>query len=124
MEGGSDPDCRRAFSWDERHWDRELHAEFRRFIALRQAHSALRGGRYTLLAATQTLYAFARHDAVETVIVALNLGDAIERVELHVAPLMPEGSVVREAWTGTSHVRARGLLAPRCSAIWTRGSSL
>ncbi len=109
MEGKSDPDCRRAFPWDERHWDRELHAEFKRFIALRQAHPALRRGRYTLLAATQAVYAFARHDDAETVIVVLNVGDAVERVELHVAPLIPEG-VVHEAWAGTSISAQEGYL--------------
>ena len=64
MEGGPDPDCRRAFPWDEGRWDRDLLNVFRRAIGLRRAHPALRRGRYLRLHADDAhgVYAFARSD--------------------------------------------------------------
>jgi cyclomaltodextrinase / maltogenic alpha-amylase / neopullulanase len=102
MEGGPDPDCRRAFLWDERGWDLELHADVRRFIALRHAHRALRRGAYRELEVTETTYAFARHDEDETVIVALNVGEDAAQMEVDVAQLLEDDVAVRDVWGDTS----------------------
>ena len=102
MEGGPDPDCRRAFLWDERGWDQELRADFRRFTALRHAHPALRRGAYTELNATETTYAFARHHAGETVIVALNVGEHAVELDVDVAEVPVEDVTLTEAWGDAS----------------------
>lgn len=36
MEGGYDPDCRRTFDWDEKHWDTETQALIRRLAGLKR----------------------------------------------------------------------------------------
>jgi len=44
MEGGRDPDCRRAFTWDERKWSRTLQEHIRLLAQIRMAYTALRRG--------------------------------------------------------------------------------
>ncbi|MHB0923057.1 MAG: glycoside hydrolase family 13 protein [Bellilinea sp.] len=44
MEGDRDPDCRRAFPWDERKWSRTLQEHIRLLAQIRMAYSSLRRG--------------------------------------------------------------------------------
>jgi neopullulanase len=104
MEGGPDPDCRRAFPWDERQWGCALWQDFRRFIALRKAHRSLRRGTYTELLVCGGAYVFARQDADETVVVALNVADEAVDLTLDLSAL-PSSShidvaVFADAWSG------------------------
>lgn len=99
MEGGHDPDCRRAFPWDENRWDHALRVDFKRFIALRKAHPALRSGDFVTLYAKDLAYAFARASAEETVVVALNAGTTPVEVTLRMENLVPADAVFSEAWT-------------------------
>ncbi len=99
MTGGPDPDCRGAFPWDERQWDLNLHADVRRFIALRHAHSALRRGAFRELAVTESTYAFARTDVTETVIVVLNAGEVPVDLCVEVSGVVPPGRRLVEAWS-------------------------
>jgi len=112
MEGGPDPDCRRAFPWDERQWDCALRQEFRRVIALRRAHRSLRRGTYTELLVSGGAYVFARHDPDETVVVALNVADEAVDLTLDLSPLLSDDRrtdvvVFADAWSGRE-VRAGG----------------
>lgn len=45
MEGGRDPDCRRAFIWDEKKWSHTLHEHIRLLAQIRMAYPALRRGK-------------------------------------------------------------------------------
>jgi glycosidase len=99
MEGGADPDCRRAFQWDERSWHQELRDDFKRFIELRTAHKALRLGDYQTVAATETTYAFARYDEQEVVIVVLNTGADSADVNLDLRDLVPASAALRSVWS-------------------------
>lgn len=99
MEGGKDPDCRRAFPWDEWCWDKALLADVRRAISLRRAHPALRRGTFTRLGVTQDAYAFARVYEGEVVVVALNRGGAPAHLSLDVGALVAPGTHFREAWS-------------------------
>jgi neopullulanase len=99
MEGGRDPDCRRSFSWDEKSWDHELLADFRRFIALRHAHPVLRRGDFATLHAKQYTYACARIGPEEIIVVAFNMGTKAARIELDMQDFTPDGAVLTEAWT-------------------------
>ena len=107
MEGGHDPDCRRAFPWDEARWDHELRADFKRYIALRKAHPALRSGDFVTLYAKDLAYAFARTSAEETVVVVFNVGATPVEMTLRLKTLAPPDAVLTEAWTGT-HLAAPG----------------
>jgi len=72
LEGGKDPDCRRAFSWDESTWNTELRAWLRQLIAHRRGSFALRRGEYLPLAqGSHGACAFARRaDGHQMIIVA------------------------------------------------------
>ena len=104
MEGGADPDCRRAFPWDESEWDRHLLGAYRELARLRTASAALQRGAQRTLHAADDLYAYARVLRDEVVAVVLNRGDATT-VTLRLGDYSP---VVRyrdafgdEAWTAT-----------------------
>ena len=62
LEGGPDPDCRRAFPWDESSWDHVLRDHVKRLAALRHAHPALRRGSFRTLMAERGVVAFERAD--------------------------------------------------------------
>ena len=72
LEGGKDPDCRRAFPWDERAWDHDLRSTFKRLIAARHAHRALRDGTYRTLAAKDGLFAVWREAEDDQAVILVN----------------------------------------------------
>ena len=74
MEGGPDPDCRRAFPIDPTAWDGDLLAFMRGATALRHAHPALRHGAHRTLATVGGCHVPARSFDGETVVVAVNVG--------------------------------------------------
>lgn len=98
MLGGADPDCRQAFPWDKQQWDKNLHAEFKRFIALRKAHSSLRHGHFATLHAKNTAYAFARRDESEVIVVALNASDDPVSVPINLHDFVPEDATLHDEW--------------------------
>jgi glycosidase len=98
MEGGHDPDSRRAFRWDERCWHQSLRADVKAFIALRNAHSALRRGDYRTLAVAEESYAFARIDDHEVVVVALNVGESDTEMHLDLSDLLPSDALLESGW--------------------------
>jgi cyclomaltodextrinase len=111
MRGRKDPDSRRAFPWDESQWDTELRGFFKRCIALRHAHPALRRGDYTRLHADDGVYAFGRRLDDETLVVVLNSGLSDTIVNLDVAGYLDDGVTLAEVWgDGTGQV-AGGKLA-------------
>jgi glycosidase len=94
MAGGDDPDNRRdfpggfpgdgrdAFETRSRSVDeRRMYDWTRYWLRLRREHSAIRHGRLIDLAYTDDAYAFARQDAAETVIIALNRSPAPVRLQ-------------------------------------------
>ncbi len=86
LQGGHDPDCRRAFPWEESRWDMELRNYLQAAISLRKAHVALRRGRFERLVATDGLVAYRRADAQEALIVALNAAEGPRTLEVHQVP--------------------------------------
>ncbi|MBI3242043.1 MAG: glycoside hydrolase family 13 protein [Chloroflexi bacterium] len=80
LTGGKDPDCRRAFTWDEASWNADLHGFVKSLVAIRKAHPALRRGEHRPLYHHDRdgLYAFLRkHDQHErdALIVVFNNSD-------------------------------------------------
>ncbi len=49
MEGGKDPDSRRAFIWDESNWNTELHQWTKTLVRARKQSVALRRGKISIL---------------------------------------------------------------------------
>ena len=125
MEGQDDPDCRRAFPWDEARWDHDLLATFRRATQLRHAHPALRRGRYVRLHADDAhgVYAFARQGEGETLVVVLNNGPAPYDLDVPVQGLLADGTPLRDLWQGLAAQVAAGRIAgatlpPRSGAVF------
>jgi cyclomaltodextrinase len=124
MEGKRDPDCRRTFPWDEARWDHDLLAFFRRAIALRHQHPALRRGRYLRLHADgrRGVYAFARQGEGETLVVVFNNGPANYDLDVPVQDLFADGTALHDLWgDGHSQVDAGRIigatLPPRSGAV-------
>lgn len=85
LPGGQDPDCRQTFPWDRpERWDREVLAYHQALIALRHRHSALRTGSFQRLHAMEGVYAFARQNAAETLLVVVNVSERVRSFQLPV----------------------------------------
>ncbi|HET7829848.1 MAG TPA: alpha-amylase family glycosyl hydrolase, partial [Candidatus Limnocylindrales bacterium] len=75
--GGNDPDCRRAFPWDESAWDVEGLAWTRAVYAARRAQPALRRGAFRVAGAADAALAFVRDGDAggQPVLVVVNAGE-------------------------------------------------
>jgi cyclomaltodextrinase len=102
MEGAHDPDCRRAFPWDEACWDYDLLSFFRRATRLRHEHPALRRGRYIRLHADDqhNVCAFARQGESETLVVVLNNGPTSYDLNMPLPNLFADGTILHDLWAG------------------------
>lgn len=125
MEGGPDPDCRRAFPWEQpQTWRQDLFAFTQRAIALRRELPALRRGSFSTLYAHEQVCAFARRTEADAAVVVLNAGPEAREVTLDVDGLLPDG-VLADVWGGLTGRVSRGMLrhleAPaRSAAIFVR----
>lgn len=84
LEGEKDPDCRRAFPWDQKDWNVELRHWVKTLIALRKQHPALRRGDFQRLFMDDSngRYVFARTLGEEKIVVALNAGPHVQKVDV------------------------------------------
>ncbi len=82
VEGRHDPDCRRAFPWDESRWNVELRDFTRAAIALRRSHDVLRHGQFRTLAAAGNAVAYGRFTSDAAAVVVLNAGDEPAAIEV------------------------------------------
>ncbi len=127
MEGGKDPDNRRAFPWDEKRWDHDLRGYYRRLIALRRQFPALRSGEFRVLHAAGQVLVYERRLGEQVLVMAINRSPH-ERYHLDLpAPSgLSEGSRLvdalggGEAWVGSG--RLNGLSLPPLSGVVLVGS--
>ncbi|GGO00083.1 glycoside hydrolase family 13 protein [Saccharibacillus kuerlensis] len=84
IDGGPDPDCRKCMEWDESKQDLDLHAFYKKMIALRLEHSALRTGSFDFLHAEKggSVVVYRRQDESGTFIVALNASEKEQSAEV------------------------------------------
>ena len=80
--GETDPDCRRCMPWDAQQWNPAVVALYRRLIALRQAHPALRRGNPESLAYFNGLYAYRQAYAGDEALVVLNAREGIAHIRI------------------------------------------
>ena len=98
MEGGKDPDCRRAFIWEEAQWDTGLRAWFQKLIEVRKSRPSLTRGKYIPLLASEkpAAYAFARKTEDDCVIAAINPGLSPAEIRIPVEALgLADGIVLK-----------------------------
>jgi neopullulanase len=100
MTGGKDPDCRRAFPWQESRWDHDLRAFFKRCIALRKAHPALRDGEWKVLSAEKGAVVYLRSLGEDRVVVAINNSAQTYHVDVKVENSLPEGLTMKDYFGG------------------------
>lgn len=123
LEGGKDPDSRRAFPWKEADWNQEILAWVKTLIMLRKKTPCLRRGNYINLLAEDGHYAFARTLGEEKVIVGLNSTGRASTLSIPTASIgLGEGRVVQSFFSsekfivhgGKLHIKIppwRGLMA-------------
>ncbi|MEW6224890.1 MAG: glycoside hydrolase family 13 protein [Chloroflexota bacterium] len=89
LEGGNDPDCRRAFPWDESRWDADGLAWTRAVLGVRHALAPLRRGTFRVVGSHADALAFVRGAVAGAgpVLVAVNAGDAAVEIPVQVAEL-------------------------------------
>ena len=109
MEGRADPDCRGAFPADRAAWDTSLRTFVQAAIALRRTHPALRAaGSFRAVAARGMTHVHLRRDAREVFVVAVNAGEATDRVEVSVPEARGRRLVVEAmpGWSGGASGRS------------------
>lgn len=113
LEGGEDPDNRRAMEWDRHRWSIELRRHIQRLIAVRKAHPALRDGDWQTLLVDDRLdlCVFARNCASGTAIVAVNNGPGPAPLSLDLERWgLPVGASWVDQMTGSSFPAKNGRL--------------
>ncbi len=124
MEGGHDPDNRRAFPWDRPDLrDADLLHDFQRMIALRKRRPALRRGSFAFLQAEGDVASFLRKLGDESVVVLFNTGRHATRIDIPIGDHLSEGSVLAEEWSrGEARVEGGKLrsveLPPRSARVF------
>ncbi len=111
LEGGKDPQCRRAFPWEPHRWNHDLRAWVQRLIALRKRRPALIDGhlRRLLASGSPNVYVFARIHPQETILVAINAGPAPAALRISVQDLeLPEGRILHSLLGSTETVVCGG----------------
>ena len=112
LRGRRDPDCRRAMPWDTAQWDVELLDFYKKVIAIRRAHPALRRGDYLRLYASASLgiYAFLRQSKEEQIVVVLNNNDATYAVNMPLGGFLSDGMTLRCLMSGQEYFAREGML--------------
>jgi neopullulanase len=111
MAGGHDPANRGAFPWHKPEtWDTDLLHDLQRLIALRRARPALRRGSFRFLLARDEVIAYVRQLGDETVVVAINAARMPRRFTLEMKDILPDGSVLEQAWSQRTIAVEQGAL--------------
>jgi cyclomaltodextrinase len=127
LPGRSDPDCRRAFPWDESEWNWSLRTFVQSGLVVRAGEAALRGDGYRTLAAEGMACAFERASGTARAVVVVNAGDAPALLRLNATappaaapPLLATGDAVAH-WAADEAGNATVELPARWGAIWRSG---
>ncbi|NTW03905.1 MAG: DUF3459 domain-containing protein [Oscillochloris sp.] len=122
---GGRPDmlARKTFPWNRPEiWDMELHAFYRQLIALRHSQPALRIGNYRRVLATPDVYAFTRTLEATTLLVAVNVSEQPQHIDLPLDSSMAHPLAPRILFNQGSSIQhndsmLRTTLAPRSGIV-------
>ena len=111
LEGGKDPDCRRAFNWDEQIWNHELRDYMKQCIALRKKYSALRTGDFRVIYAEGKAVAYYRQLGDEKLIIALNSDTQAATINIVTREVLPDDAKLKVIFGNkASYLTANGSL--------------
>jgi cyclomaltodextrinase len=114
---------RATMSWDKSEWDTDLRDTVKRYIALRQAHPALRRGTMTPLYVNskRNVYAFLRRWDHETMVVILNNGENYYKVRVPTNGELPDSTALADQLGDRRYRimegRIRGTIIPPRSGV-------
>jgi neopullulanase len=117
LDGSHDPDCRKAFPWDESKWDHELRGYLKACIALRKAHPALRAGEYKTIYAADGVFAFERSRGDERLFIVMNAAARARSLDLENFTKKPRLIFGEAANLAVENNQLRLSLPPRSSVV-------
>jgi glycosidase len=92
MEGGPDPDCRRAFSWNESDWNIEILQWVKTMIRLRNEKASLRRGDFEIIPVSDdNIFVFRRKEDTDQTIVIGNASGQSASAILDLSSVLPTG---------------------------------
>ena len=110
IKGGKDPECRKAFPWDESQWNKSLRSWVQSLIQMRKEHIAMRWGDFNALVVDdeRKVYAFSRHFDESKCAVIMNLSDVDKQIRLPVESLWNDGNIVHDYFIEEGYLVADG----------------
>ncbi len=122
MAGGRDPDCRRAFPWDEHAWRSDVRDFFKECISLRTRHRALRDGSFRVIYAEGKCVAYLREWGDEKLIVAINSGSVAMAINIVTRDILHDGAILdvtlgRPVQYALREGQLEGLLVPKRAGV-------
>jgi glycosidase len=91
LEGGSDPDNRRTFPWNETEWNIEILQWVKQLIRVRNDQNSLRRGNFSVLPNNNdSVFAFSRKDGGDYSIVIANASNQSTKIEIDISDLVSE----------------------------------
>lgn len=84
LTGGKDPDCRKAFLWDQADWNHEIHDWFTKMIHLRRSSEGLRRGNFKRIKVNnnQDCSGYLRETQEEQLLILINFSDRTIQVQI------------------------------------------
>jgi glycosidase len=110
MEGGKDPDCRRAFPWDENLWNSELHEWVQQLIGIRKKEESLHSGTYMIIHTghPESVFTAVRATRKECIMIAINPVSTTQDVAISLGELGWETTSSVEKLIGDGEYRDEG----------------
>lgn len=122
LEGGKDPDCRRAFPWDPYRWNRDLRDLIKRLISMRKIVPAFRSTEYHAVVTDdqEGVYVYRRGRGSESHFVVLNNSDIERPCAFSITDGWPADGIAVDLLTHRLHPVRQGKLitvVPRNDAL-------
>lgn len=146
MWGADDPDCRKPMLWpdstyedensdplqrerpgDQNVFDADLYSHYQKLINIRKSHSALQTGEFVTLLTDdgRDIYAYARYDSSDTLVVVLNNSNNQEVLESFNAGFLSGGNWVDQLTNQTHQISENRLnlnMKPKSALILARAN--
>lgn len=127
LEGANDPDCRRAFPWDETAWNSSLRTHVQRLAGMRHRYPCLRRGAVTPAFGNDRVACYVREWSGEVALVILNATELPRDLDMPVP--FPAGTRLTDLISGECFQVEEGVirfepLQPKSAMILVRSVSI